>query len=79
MDGIQLAEVLRKQAPTASTVILLLSSVVDLSRQAAHDAGIQSVLIKPVRNTYLLRRIMDTLLTNQAPRSLAATTTERMR
>jgi signal transduction histidine kinase/CheY-like chemotaxis protein len=79
MDGIQLAEVLRSQAPTASTVILLLSSVVDLSRQAAHDAGIQSVLIKPVRNTYLLRRIMDTLLTNQAPRSLAATTTERMR
>jgi signal transduction histidine kinase/CheY-like chemotaxis protein len=79
MDGIQLAEVLRSQAPTASTVILLLSSVVDLSRQAAHDAGIQSVLIKPVRNTYLMRRIMDTLLTNQAPNALAANTTERMR
>jgi two-component system sensor histidine kinase/response regulator len=63
MDGLQLAEVLRSQAPTSETVILLLTSVVDLSRQAAHDAGIQSVLIKPVRNTYLLRRIMDTLVT----------------
>jgi signal transduction histidine kinase/CheY-like chemotaxis protein len=71
MDGLQLAEVLRSQAPTSETVILLLTSVVDLSRQAAHDAGIQSVLIKPVRNTYLLRRIMDTLVTtptNRAPR-----------
>jgi two-component system sensor histidine kinase/response regulator len=72
MDGIQLAEVLRSQRPTASTVILLLTSVVELSRQEAHDAGIQSVLIKPVRNTYLLRRIMDTLLTNQAPGSAGA-------
>jgi two-component system sensor histidine kinase/response regulator len=68
MDGIQLAEVLRAQAPTTSTVILLLTSVADLSRQAAHDAGIQSVLIKPVRNSYLLRRIMDTLVTNPAAR-----------
>jgi signal transduction histidine kinase/ActR/RegA family two-component response regulator len=72
MDGIQLAQVLRAQEPTASTVILLLTSVADLSRQQAHDAGIESVLIKPVRNTYLLRRIMDTLLTNQAPRTLRA-------
>ncbi len=67
MDGIALAEVLRTQTPTASTVILLLSSVADLSRQAAHDAGIQSVLIKPVRNTYLLRRIMDTLISHPEP------------
>jgi len=74
MDGLQLAHVLRSQAPTASTVILLLTSVVDLSRQAAHDAGIESVLIKPVRNTYLLRRIMDTLLANPAPRSPGANT-----
>jgi signal transduction histidine kinase/CheY-like chemotaxis protein len=72
MDGIQLAEVLRSQAPTASTVILLLTSVADLSRQAAHDAGIQSVLIKPVRNAYLLRRIMDTLVTHPAHRSSGA-------
>jgi signal transduction histidine kinase/CheY-like chemotaxis protein len=74
MDGIQLAKVLRSQDRTASTVILLLTSVADLSRQAAHDAGIQSVLIKPVRNTYLLRRIMDTLLTNQPAGSLGART-----
>jgi len=77
MDGIQLADVLRSQERTASTVILLLTSVADLSRQAAHDAGIQSVLIKPVRNTYLLRRIMDTLLTNQPPRSLGAGTNRK--
>jgi signal transduction histidine kinase/ActR/RegA family two-component response regulator len=70
MDGLDLARVLRKQAPTASTVMLLLTNNPDLSRQAAHDAGVQSVLIKPVRNTYLLRRIMDTLLTNQGPRPL---------
>jgi two-component system, sensor histidine kinase and response regulator len=74
MDGIQLADVLRSQERTASTVILLLTSVADLSRQAAHDAGIQSVLIKPVRNTYLLRRIMDTLLTKQPARSLGTGT-----
>jgi signal transduction histidine kinase/CheY-like chemotaxis protein len=77
MDGIQLAAVLRRQERTASTVILLLTSVADLSRQDAHDAGIQSVLIKPVRNTYLLRRIMDTLLTKQPPRSLGAGTDRR--
>lgn len=72
MDGLQLSSLLRSQRPTASTVILLLTSTAELSRQEAHDAGIQSVLIKPVRNTYLLRRIMDTLLPNQAPGSLVA-------
>jgi len=66
MDGVRLAEVLRAQPATASAVIFLLTSVAQLSRQEAHDAGIQSVLIKPVRNTYLLRRIMDTLLTHEA-------------
>ncbi|MGQ0434409.1 MAG: ATP-binding protein [Microthrixaceae bacterium] len=65
MDGLRLAEVLRTQARTADAVILLLTAIAEVSRQEAHDAGIQSVLIKPVRNTYLLRRIMDTLLTNQ--------------
>lgn len=63
MDGLHLAEVLRAQAPTSSTVILLLTSAHNVSRQAAHEAGIQSVLVKPVRNTYLLRRIVDTLVT----------------
>ena len=63
MDGVRLAEVLRTQQRTASAVILLLTSAAELSRQHAHDAGIQSVLIKPVRNSYLLRRIMDTLVT----------------
>ena len=66
MDGLQLARVLRHQEPTSSTVILLLSSAVDLSRQEAHDAGIESVLIRPVRTTYLLRRIVDALVTQPA-------------
>jgi CheY-like chemotaxis protein len=67
MDGVELARVLRAQEPTASTAIFLLSSNPEVSRQQAHDAGIRSVLIKPVRNTYLLRRIMDTLITNPTP------------
>ena len=62
MDGVRLGEVLRAQAPTASTVMMLLSSDPNVSRRAAHDAGIRSVLVKPVRNTYLLRRIVDTIV-----------------
>ncbi|MCU1356584.1 MAG: hybrid sensor histidine kinase/response regulator [Acidimicrobiales bacterium] len=72
MDGMQLARILRTQGPTASAVTFLLSSAVDLSRQAAHDAGIESVLIKPVRNTYLLRRIVDALITQPAIEPTAA-------
>ena len=72
MDGIDLARILRSQGPTAGAVILLLTSAVDLSRQAAHDAGIESVLIKPVRNTYLLRRIVDALITQPAVEPVAA-------
>jgi signal transduction histidine kinase/CheY-like chemotaxis protein len=64
MDGLDLARVLRRQDATANAVIFLLSSDVDLSRQQARDAGIQSVLVKPVRNSYLLRRIVDALITN---------------
>ncbi len=64
MDGIRLAEVLRAQQATSSTVMLLLTSSVDLSRQAAHEPGIDSVLIRPVRTTYLLRRIVDALITH---------------
>ncbi|WP_421118647.1 ATP-binding protein [Aquihabitans daechungensis] len=67
MDGMELARILRHQEPTSSTVVLLLSSSVDLSRQEAHDAGIESVLIRPVRTTYLLRRIVDALIARPAP------------
>ncbi len=66
MDGMELARALRHQEPTSETVVLLLSSAVDLSRQQAHDAGIESVLIRPVRTTYLLRRIVDALITRPA-------------
>ncbi|WP_426571386.1 ATP-binding response regulator [Aquihabitans sp. McL0605] len=66
MNGIELARILRHQEPTSSTVVLLLSSAIDLSRQQAHDAGIESVLIRPVRTSYLLRRIVDALITQPA-------------
>jgi len=52
-------------------VVLLLSSAADLSRQEAHDAGIESVLIRPVRTTYLLRRIVDALITRPAAEAAA--------
>ena len=66
MDGVRLGEVLRAQDPGASTVMMLLSSDPNVSRRAAHDAGIKSVLVKPVRNTYLLRRIVDTIVAEPA-------------
>jgi len=66
MDGMELARHLRHQERTSSTVVLLLSAAADLSRQEAHDAGIESVLIRPVRTSYLLRRIVDALITRPA-------------
>ena len=66
MDGMELARHLRYQRRTSSTVILLLSAASDLSRQEAHDAGIESVLVRPVRTSYLLRRIVDALITRPA-------------
>jgi signal transduction histidine kinase/CheY-like chemotaxis protein len=72
MDGMELARILRHQEPTSSTVVLLLSSAVNLSRQEAHDAGIESVLIRPVRTTYLLRRIVDALIARPAPEPVAS-------
>ncbi|MEZ5179997.1 MAG: ATP-binding protein [Acidimicrobiales bacterium] len=73
IDGVELARLLRVQEATADSVILLLSSAVNLSRQEAHEAGIASVLVKPVRNSYLLRRIVDSLITTPTtPRPVAA-------
>ncbi len=69
MDGMELARHLRHQQRTSSTVILLLSAANDLSRQEAHDAGIESVLVRPVRTSYLLRRIVDALITRPAEAS----------
>lgn len=63
MDGLALARLLHREHSTAHTVILLLSPTMDLTRQAAKDAGITSVLIRPVRTSYLLRRIVDALVT----------------
>lgn len=60
-DGLDLAAALRSQRRMDGTVILLQTSIPDLDRQEAHDAGVQSVLVKPIRNAYLLRRIVDLL------------------
>ena len=76
MDGVELARVLHQQRATSETVILLLSSTMDLSRAAAREAGIESVLIRPVRTSYLLRRIVDALV-NQT--STTPTTPEPVR
>ncbi len=62
VSGVDLAAMLKQQPPTADATIFMLSSSPNMSRQAAHEAGIKSVLIKPVRNTYLLRRIIDALI-----------------
>ena len=64
--GVALAEAMRSQHPIANAAILLLSSDPRLSRQAAHQAGVSSVLVKPVRNSYLLRRIIDLLIPTSA-------------
>jgi len=64
MDGLRLATVLKHRGATASAAIFLLTSAPHVSRQRVRDAGIESVLLRPVRNTYLLRRIMDTLVTH---------------
>jgi signal transduction histidine kinase/ActR/RegA family two-component response regulator len=60
-DGLDLAAALRSQRRMDGTVMLLQTSIPDLDRQEAHDAGVQSVLVKPIRNAYLLRRIVDLL------------------
>jgi CheY-like chemotaxis protein len=70
MDGLHLAQILRNQPPTADAITFLLSSAVNLSRQKAHDAGLESVLVKPVRTTYLLRRIVDALVAQPEPKLL---------
>jgi signal transduction histidine kinase/ActR/RegA family two-component response regulator len=69
-DGLDLAAALRNQSRSRDAVILLQTSWTDLDRQEAHDAGVQSVLVKPIRNSYLLRRIVDLLITEQAPGAL---------
>jgi signal transduction histidine kinase len=67
VNGMDVALALRSQARTADTVVLLQTSIPDLDRREAHDAGIQSVLVKPIRNAHLLRRIVDLLITDNPP------------
>ncbi|MCB0964864.1 MAG: response regulator, partial [Acidimicrobiales bacterium] len=66
MDGVRLARILRTHEATRDSVVLLLNSNMDLSRAEAREAGIESVLIKPVRTSYLLRRLVDALVTQPA-------------
>jgi len=76
MGGVRLAEMLRNQRLDAPPATFLLSSAPHVSRQAAREAGIESVLIRPVRNSYLLRRIMDTRV-NVPALAMATTPTSK--
>jgi signal transduction histidine kinase/CheY-like chemotaxis protein len=68
MDGLQLAQAIRREQPDDWTFMVLLSSSPDLTRTAALDAGFEAVMVKPVRNRDLLRRIVHTLLSPPGPR-----------
>jgi CheY-like chemotaxis protein len=52
--------------------MVLLSSSPDVSRQAATAAGFDAVLVKPARNSDLLRRILDTLVTRRSTNLIPA-------
>ena len=73
MDGVELARIMRSQEPTARAVMFLLSTTLDPTG-AIDDAQIESVLIKPVRTTYLLRRIVDALVTSSPPEPVGSPT-----
>jgi CheY-like chemotaxis protein len=62
MDGLELARTLRRTRADARTVLVLLSS----SHEAATDAGVDAVLIKPARNTDLQRRILQSFVTRRS-------------
>jgi CheY-like chemotaxis protein len=66
MDGLHLARALRQERTDAAPVLVLLSSSPDVSRQAATDAGFDAVLVKPARNSDLLHRILDPLVTRRS-------------
>ena len=70
MTGVQLARLLRAQSGTASSVMFLLTSAPQVARDAAEHPDFESVLVRPLRNSYLLRRLMDALVT--APPTPAA-------
>jgi len=62
MNGVELAEAMRRQQPASATIVLLLSSSPLVSRQAAREAGIASVMVKPVRSADILRCILNGLV-----------------
>jgi signal transduction histidine kinase/CheY-like chemotaxis protein len=59
MDGVDLARTVRDEDPDTHRVTLLLSSGGGVDRNDALEAGIDSVLVKPVRNRDLLQRIIN--------------------
>jgi CheY-like chemotaxis protein len=61
MDGVDLARTIRAEDPNAHRVTLLLSSGGSVDRNDVLGAGIDSVLVKPVRNRDLLQRIINGL------------------
>ncbi len=62
MTGVQLARLLRAQSGTAGSVMFLLTSAPQVARDVAQHPDFESVLVRPLRNSYLLRRLMDALV-----------------
>ena len=52
-DRLDLAAALRSQVRMADAVVLLQTSYAELDRQTARDAGVDSVLVKPIRQDKL--------------------------
>jgi len=66
MNGVELAAALRRLHPGRTTTLILVSSAPDVSHKAAAEAGIVTVLTKPVRNAELLGRILKTVISQPA-------------
>ena len=59
MDGVDLSRTIRDEDPDTHRVTLLLSSGGGVDRDDARDAGVDSVMVKPVRNRDLLQRVIS--------------------
>jgi signal transduction histidine kinase/CheY-like chemotaxis protein len=62
MNGVELAQALGRLHPGHVTTLILVSSSPDVSHQTAADAGIATVMAKPIRNSELLGRILKAVV-----------------
>jgi CheY-like chemotaxis protein len=78
MDGLELARVIRANAATRDTHLILLSSVIhDYSAEELREAGFQCHLVKPVRQSQLFDCIASSV--GAAPRRTWAPSSEESR